>query len=336
MQGRIIKIFSDFYYADTSIGIVEAKLKSVLKKQKVDVCTGDFVELEQFDKSSMQAFIASVKKRTSVLSRPKVANLTQIIIVSALKEPDLNFEQLDRYIAHCEYHKIKPVLCFNKEDIEDSEDLKQKIIDIYSPLNYSIIFTSALQKTGLEELKPILKDNTTILCGSSGVGKSSLINAILHNANLKTNPVSDKTKKGIHTTRHCELLTTDKNSFIVDTPGFSQLKFDFLLPSEIKNLFVEFSKINPSCKYKNCLHIGEDGCSYQKLIQEMAVYRYESYKKFVTEAKEYEQKISKESVKIETKSKFNQNKIMTKISTKKRNLSRKTSKQKMYKEDIEQ
>lgn len=333
MIGRVVKIFSDFYYVETDNGLVEAKLRTVLKKQKAEVYTGDFVLLEQFDKNSMQAFISDIVERKTLISRPKVANVSQVIIVSALKEPDLNFEQLNRYIAHCEYHKIQPVLCFNKEDIEEFDDLKAKIIDIYVPLNYQVIFTSALTKTGLDEIEPILKDNTSILCGASGVGKSSLINAILNTSRQRTLPVSDKTKKGVHTTRHCELIEIEKNSFIVDTPGFSHLKFDFLLPYDIKNLFVEMKDYDFVCKYKDCLHISEDGCSYRQITDEMSESRYDSYKKFVLEAKEYEERISKESIKNEANVKYNQNRMMAKISNKKRVVSRKTAKQNMYKEE---
>ena len=333
MIGRVVKIFSDFYYVQTELGLVEAKLRSVLKKGKQDIYTGDFVELIQFDEKSMQAFILKTVNRVNLISKPKAANVTQVIIVSALKEPDLNFEQLDRYIAHCEYNKITPVLCFNKEDIQDNDILKQKITDIYSPLGYKIIFTSALKKTGLEELKPVLFDNTSILCGASGVGKSSLINAILNNCKLKTKAVSDKNKKGTHTTRHCELLKTDTNSYIVDTPGFSHLKFDFLLPYEVQKLFVEFSKYELNCKFKDCLHTGETGCSAVEIIENMAESRYQSYKKLLIEAKEYEKRISKESIKEEHNVKYNNNKIMTKISNKKRNLSRKTANQRLYKEE---
>ena len=334
MIGRVLKIFSDFYYVETEAGTVEAKLRTVLKKQKADVYTGDYVELEQFDKNSMQAFISNIVERKSLISRPKVANFTQVIIVSALKEPDLNFEQLNRYIAHCEYHKLTPVLCFNKEDIDDFDDLKAEIIDMYIPLGYQVIFTSALEKTGLEEIEPILKNNTSILCGASGVGKSSLINAILKTSKQRTLPVSDKTKKGVHTTRHCELIELEKDTFIVDTPGFSHLKFDFMLPYDIKNLFVEMQNKDFACKYKDCLHISEDGCGYREVIENMSEQRYDSYKKFVAEAKEYEERISKESIKNEANVKFNQNRMMAKISHKKRNLSRKTAKQNMYKEDI--
>ena len=131
MIGRIIKIFSDIYYVETDIGLIEAKLKTVLKKQNEDVFTGDFVELESIQENSKQAFINKVINRENLISRPKVANISQVIIVSALKEPDLNIEQLNRYIAHCEYHKIAPVLCFNKEDINDDDELKNKILSIY-------------------------------------------------------------------------------------------------------------------------------------------------------------------------------------------------------------
>ena len=335
MIGRVVKIFSDFYYVETDRGIVEAKLRTVLKKQKADVYTGDNVELEQFDENSMQAFISNIVERKSLITRPKVANVTQVIIVSALKEPDLNLEQLDRYIAHCEYHKLTPVLCFNKEDIDDFDNLKAELIDMYIPLGYQVIFTSALEKTGLDEIEPILKNNTSILCGASGVGKSSLINAILKTSKQKTLPVSDKTKKGVHTTRHCELIELEKDTFIVDTPGFSHLKFDFMLPYDVKNLFSEMKNYDFSCKYKDCLHLSEDGCSYKNIIENMSESRYESYKKFVAEAKEYEEKIKKESIKNEANVKFNQNRMMAKISNKKRVVSRKTLKQNMYKEDIE-
>ena len=139
MIGRVVKIFSDFYYVETQTGIVECKLRSVLKKQKEDVLTGDYVEIEQFDQGSMQAFISKVVERKNLISRPKVANISQVIIVSALKEPDLNFEQLDRYIALCEYHKIIPVLCFNKEDIQENSELRDEILNIYQPLNYKVV-----------------------------------------------------------------------------------------------------------------------------------------------------------------------------------------------------
>lgn len=334
MIGRVFKIFSDFYYVETEKGTVEAKLRTVLKKQKENVFTGDYVELEQFDENSMQAFIQKVVNRKNLISRPKVANISQVVIVSALKEPDLNFEQLNRYIAHCEYHNIQPVLCFNKEDINSDELLVEKVKNVFVDTGYQIIFTSALKRSGLEQLKDVLKQNTSIFCGASGVGKSSLINAILNVNKFRTLAVSEKLKRGVHTTRHCELINLENDSLIVDTPGFSHLKFDFLLPSQIENLFVEFKNKQFDCKFRNCLHIGEDGCGAESIINNMPPERYNSYKKFVSEAKMYESMISKKSIKQEANKKFDQNRIMTKISSKKRVLNRKTENQKFKKEEI--
>ena len=160
MQGKIIKIHSDFYYVDTQEGLIEAKLRDIIKKAKNHPYVGDEVLLESIEKNSKQAFISEILPRKSIIDRPKASNITQALIVSALKEPDLDFEQLDRFIAYCEYSKIKPVLCFNKDDLDDFTSLREEITQIYS--RYETVFTSALTKTGLDDLLPTLKNNTTL------------------------------------------------------------------------------------------------------------------------------------------------------------------------------
>lgn len=334
MQGKIVKIHSDFYYVDTKEGLIEAKLRDTIRKAKNHPFVGDNVELESIDKSSKQAFISNILPRTSIINRPKAANITQALIVSALKSPDLDFEQLDRFIAYCEYYKIKAVLCFNKEDLDDFSELREQIIETYK--KYYIVFTSALVKTGLEDLLPILKDNTTLLCGCSGVGKSSLLNALFDNLNLRTKQVSNKTQKGVHTTRHCELIKIDTNTFVVDSPGFSNLTFDFLLPTEIQKLYFEFDGHNIGCKFKDCLHINEAGCVFEELKETFAQSRFESYKKLVSEAKKFKEKIKVSTQKVEEKVKFNLNKKITKISSRKREISRKQNKQILQREDYDE
>lgn len=327
MQGQVYKIHSDFFYVNTDSGIFDCKLRDILKKQKQSILVGDFVILEQINENSKQAFISKIVKRQNFISRPRVANITQAIIVSSIKEPDIDFEQLNRYIALCEYHKIKPILCFNKSDLAKEDELTNKILNIYKPLGYETLVTSALEKIGIKELSKALLYNTSILCGSSGVGKSTIINTLSSKLEIKTKEVSSKTKKGVHTTRHCEIINISKNIAVVDTPGFSNLRFDFLMPNQIQDLFSEIKAKGKNCKFNNCLHTTETECSVKENLDKIDSSRYESYSKFVNEAIEYKNKITYGGNKIETKTKLNKNKVMTKISTKKRNISRKTNKQ---------
>lgn len=335
MRGQVYKIHSDFYYVQTEQGVFECKIREVLKKQKREVVVGDYVELEQINTDSAQAFISDIFERKNFIPKPRASNITQAIIVSSIKQPDLDFEQLNRYIAHCEYHNIEPILCFNKNDLLEEQDLIEKINKIYEELGYKILYTSALKKVGITPLLEILKGNTTIFCGSSGVGKSSIINMLSKNIDLKTKEVSTKTQRGVHTTRHCEIIPINSDSSVVDTPGFSNLKFNFLLPSEIQFLFKEIHKLASDCKFNNCLHTTESDCSVIGRIENIDNTRYESYLKFVEEAKEYKEKITNRGQKTESRTKVNKNKIMTKISTKKRNTARKTTNQdinKIYEE----
>lgn len=327
MQGQVYKIHSDFFYVNTDSGIFDCKLREILKKQKQSILVGDFVVLEQVNLDSKQAFISKMLKRNNFISKPKAANITQAIIVSSIKNPDIDFEQLNRYIALCEYHKIRPILCFNKNDLVKDEELINKIIDIYDPLGYKTLFTSALKKIGISELSETLKNNTSIFCGSSGVGKSSIINALSSKLEIKTKEVSSKTKRGVHTTRHCEIINISKNTAVVDTPGFSNLKFDFLMPNQIQDLFSEIKDKGANCKFNNCLHITEIDCNVIQNLDKIHSSRYESYSKFVNEALEYKNKITYSGNKIESNTKLNKNKVMTKISTKKRVTSRKTNRQ---------
>lgn len=197
--------------------------------------------MEAVTDSKEQAFICAILPRKNFLSRPKVANVSNAVIVASLKNPDLDFEQLNRYIALCEFHKIKPILCFNKSDLINDNKLIEEIKQIYAPLGYPIFYTSTLLNTGTKELAKTLNGEVSILCGSSGVGKSSIIN-ILSNGIfcLATKNVSAKTKRGVHTTRHCEIYNISENTSIVDTPGFQMLNLTFCCQKMFKNFFRNF------------------------------------------------------------------------------------------------
>lgn len=323
-EGQIYKIHSDFYYVDDGIRTHECKIREVLKKQKEKILVGDFVEFEN-------GVIKNIIERKNFIKRPSVANVDQVVIVSALKEPDLDLHQLNRYIALAKYYKIPAVLCFNKDDLKWDRHLRDKIKKIYEPLGYKISYTSATEHKGIKNFEKLLEGKTSVLCGNSGVGKSSLINAINPALNLRTKQVSEKTLRGTHTTRHCEIIKLNDVSRIVDTPGFSNVRFDFILPADVDLLFGDIKEFRDECKYSDCLHINEDGCNVLNNINKIDATRYESYLAFIDEAKEYKERIKYEGKKEEHSKKFVHNKHIAKISEKKRQSARNTLKQNIYK-----
>lgn len=327
-KGQIFKIHSDFYYVNSGGESYECKLREILKKQKQKVYVGDFVEFEN-------GAIENLLPRYNHIPRPSAANIDQVIIISAVKEPELSFSQLNRYIAFAKYHGIETVLCFNKNDLSNDDSTIEKVFSIYEPLGFDILFTSAIEGDGVDEFKELLKGKTSVLCGASGVGKSSLINAVSPaGINLRTKEVSKKTQRGIHTTRHCEIISIDADSRIVDTPGFSNLKFDFLLPGEVDSLFDEIYKYKNKCKFPDCLHLSESGCAVKAHLENIDETRYTSYKEFVEEAKDYKERVKYQGVKTETSHKKINNRTAAKISSRKRQRARNTVNQNIYK-DVE-
>ena len=337
MHNQILKIHSDFYYvkfADNA-EVFECKIREVLKKQKQKVLVGDFVQCTDVNLNKKTAIIEKILPRKNFLTRPSVANVEQVVIISSIKEPDLDFEQLNRYICLAKYHKIKTKLCFNKNDLSEDDSIIEKIFGIYEPLGFEIVFTSALEKLGIDDFTEILGSKTTVFCGNSGVGKSSLINSISPALNIRTKEVSEKTSRGTHTTRHCEIIEIKrgrKNIKLIDTPGFSNVKFDFLIPNEVDELFDEIKKHKSACKFKDCLHIQEEQCKVLENLDEIDISRYRSYLSFVQEAKGFKEKIKTQGTKKETSQKQDLNKQVAKISARKRQSARNTLKQNIYKD----
>ena len=325
MIGQVFKIHSDFYYVNFNNEVYECKIREVLKKQAQKILVGDFVEFDN-------GHILSIQPRKNYIPRPAVANVDQVVIVSAVKEPELDFLQLNRYIAFAEYYGLEVKLCFNKNDLSSDDSLIEKVFSIYEPLGYEIVFTSALEGFEIDTFSEIMKGKLSVLCGQSGVGKSSLINSLNPEFDLRTKTVSEKTLRGTHTTRHCEIMTISEDAKIIDTPGFSNLKFDFLLPIDVAKLFREFRPYHNTCKYQDCLHLHEDGCSILERLEEFSQERYNSYKEFVKEAKEYKEKVKYQGNKTESRYKQTHNKTAVKISANKRQGSRRTLKQDLYKE----
>ena len=327
---KVIKIFSDFYYVSYNGKLVECKLREVLKKSGLEPIVGDMVNIEEYNSNSNQAVITEVNPRINEIKRPNVANIEQIVIVTTIKNPAVSFTQIDRYLAQAKIFNINAVICVNKSDLISEAEAKE-IKKIYENIGYKIVFTSA-KNNDITELEKLLKNKTNIFSGMSGVGKTSLINSII-GENLKTNNISNKNFRGRHTTRHTEIFEFE-NSYIVDTPGFSLLKFDYIEPKKVEQLFDDISCFANKCKYSDCLHENEAECNVLKNSDKIFQSRLESYYAILKEAKVYRDKIKKQGKKNETKVKQVSDKSILKISTQKRAHSRKKLKQ-ILKNDAE-
>ena len=327
MQGQVYKIHSDFYYVkDDKNNILTCKVRDILKKQKENIVVGDIVELtDDF------TFINKLCKRKNFLLRTKVSNIDLALVVASFRKPDLNYTQLDRYLIYLKSRNIDCAICVNKEDLEGNPENKTtEIVRIYSKLGYKVFAISAKDKLNISEIIKFIKGKMVVLCGASGVGKTTLTNALIPKYSAKTNEVSSKTLRGRHTTRHCEII--EGNGFrMVDTPGFSFLKFDNILPDKLIELFDDLKKYKSRCKYSNCLHdVAQKGvCSIVDSLDKIEPSRYQSYLEFLEESLEYKNEISKKSIKKEGHVKKVSNKTYIKISKKKRDLSRKAAKQRI-------
>lgn len=274
MKGKIIKGIGGFYYVKTSEGLIECKARGKFRHKDMKPMVGDDVEIEV---SNGKGVIEDIFERKSQLIRPTVANVTQAFVVFAVKNPDINFDLLNRFLILCEHNNIEAVVCLNKVDLvseEEKEAIKQKIVDI----GYEVLYINAKKGTGVEKLREKLENNETVLCGPSGAGKSTLINTLTDKYHMETGEVSEKIGRGKHTTRHSELIDV-VGGYIVDTPGFSTLEVDFIEKEELRYSFPEFEEYNNLCKFRGCLHYKEPNCAVKNAVEEGKInkYRYDFY-----------------------------------------------------------
>ena len=274
MKGKIIKGIGGFYYIKTDEGIIECKARGKFRHKSLKPIVGDNVEIKI---ENGKGTIEDIEERSSELIRPTVANVTQAFVVFAIKNPDLNFDLLNRFLVLCESNNIKVIVALNKIDLvneEEKENLKKRI----NSIGYEVLFINAKRGIGVKDLKERLSNNVTVLCGPSGAGKSTLINTLTDKEHMETGEVSEKIGRGKHTTRHSELIEVS-DGYIVDTPGFSTLDVNFINKEELRYCFPDFEKFNNSCKYRGCLHYKEPGCAVKDAVEngEINKYRYEFY-----------------------------------------------------------
>ena len=288
MQGKIVKGIAGFYYVHVvESGLYECKAKGVFRKEKIKPLVGDIVEIDILDEEEKKGNIVEILERKNELIRPAVANIDQALVVFAVTKPKPHFNLLDRFLIMMESKDIPVILCFNKKDIATEPEI-QELKDIYESCDYQMVFTSALQKENVDELKELLRGKTTAIAGPSGVGKSSLINIFQPDANMETGSISEKIERGKHTTRHSELIWIEDDTYIMDTPGFSSLYTNEFEKEELKYYFREFEEYEGQCKFLGCDHIHEPNCAVKQALEEGKIHpvRYKNYIEMYNELKD--------------------------------------------------
>ncbi len=279
--GTIIKGIGGFYYVNTDNGLIECRAKGIFRKKGMVPLVGDFVEVELND-DGKTGVVAKIFDRHSVLIRPAVANVSQLMLVAALDFPKPNTYVLDKLIASAEYAGLKIVLCFNKSDLTEDMSLPE----LYQKAGFDVVVVSAAEDFNISTLKERLKDEVTVFAGNSGVGKSSILNRIMKNDMFETGKISDKTMRGRHTTRHSELAVLPFGGYIIDTPGFSSFELSST-EEDLPTLFREFENCVGECRFPDCRHLAEPDCKITAAVESGAISksRHESYKLLYEEIK---------------------------------------------------
>ena len=287
MQGKIIKGIAGFYYVYAEDGnTYECRAKGIFRKDKFKPLVGDNVDITVLDEKEQTGNITDILERKNELIRPAVANIDQAMIVFAVTDPEPNLNLLDRFLVTMEMQGVPAVICFNKMDLGTGER-ERELRQIYEAAGYSVYFTSANDKESVSMVRELLKGKTTALAGPSGVGKSSLTNQIQPEAAMETGAISEKIRRGRHTTRHSELFFVEPETFVMDTPGFSSIYVESLKPEELSGYFPEFEDFVPDCRFLGCVHVGERECGVKEAVKEgkLAASRYENYRLIYEELK---------------------------------------------------
>jgi ribosome biogenesis GTPase len=308
LHGRIIKGLSGFFTVDTNKGQIVAQVPGRLKKERkdTDIATvGDWVTVSVNKDGT--GTIEEVAERESVLSRTRpgahdtrrmaadreqvlVANPDQVVLVFAVKKPRPSMRKLDRFLVVAELNDLPAIINVNKVDLLESVDEARDMFRVYEDLGYDMIYTSAKTGEGIEELAGALQDKISVMTGSSGVGKSSLLNAIQPGLGLRVNEVSQATEKGLHTTRHAEMFPLDEGGYVVDTPGIRGLALFDIEPEELDAYFREMAPLVEQCRFSDCSHRHEPGCAVRAAVEagEISEERYDSYMRLREEHEQLE------------------------------------------------
>lgn len=293
IKGIVIKSTGNWYQVKSNDDVLQCRIVGKFRlNDKVltnPVAVGDEVEIEL--EGDHEGLIKIILPRKNYITRQSprqkhhlhllASNVDQAIVVATLVQPMLKQGFIDRFLLMTEPHDIPCMIVFNKSDLYGKEELElfEEYKSIYEVIGHRVLKVSALQGEGIGELKAWLKDNITFIGGQSGVGKSTLINAIQPNLDLRTTEISDYSGKGTHTTTFAEMHILDGGGMIIDTPGIKTLSFNNLELMDVAHNFKEFFELAKQCKYSDCLHRNEPGCAVKKAVELNAIHsiRYENY-----------------------------------------------------------
>ncbi|MCL4440915.1 MAG: ribosome small subunit-dependent GTPase A, partial [Firmicutes bacterium] len=261
VKGIVTKAYGGFYYVSGGGETLQCTLRGVLKHRKVDVRAGDRVAVMR---SSGGSVVEEVFPRKNALVRPPVANVDRVVMVFAVKDPDPSLMLLDRFLIQSGYEAVEPVICFNKTDL--LPDKVTDFIEAYVFAGYTVLRTSTRSGLGIEELRELLLEGVTVFAGPSGVGKSSLLNAVQPGLSLKTGEIGQKIKRGKHTTRHVELIPLESGGLVADTPGFSSLHLPEIEKGQLCFHYPEMERFISGCRFTGCLHRVEPDCAVKEAV----------------------------------------------------------------------
>ena len=280
-QGIIVKSIGGLYFTESSDTVYECKARGVFRNKGIVPCVGDIAEFEN-------GVITRILPRKNHIIRPPLANLDQLIFVTSVTQPAPNLLILDKFIAVAEYQNIEPVIVLTKIDLESCDN----IFDIYQRAGIQVYVIDYENDDPAEQIRQLLRDKISAFTGNSGAGKSTLLNEVCGDFNIPTGEISQKLGRGKHTTRHSELFRLEKDSYILDTPGFTALEPEAMEKEELRFCFPEFDPYEGSCKFQGCIHDREPGCAVKEAVEDgkISKERYESYISFFRELKERERR----------------------------------------------
>jgi len=292
-HGIIFKGIGGFYYVRRDGVLYECKARGKFKNDKIIPMVGDYVTISVYDEENKLGMIEQIHERKNSLIRPVVANVDQAIVVFSIKDPMPNITLLDKMVVLAENSGLEVIICFNKSDLDISFDF-DNYKKIYENAGYQVVRTCAITKDGVDDLLKLLANKINVFSGPSGVGKSSLLNAIEDFA-VEIGELSLKIKRGKHTTRHSELFELKNGGIIVDTPGFTSLSVSEIEPDRLSSYFPEFKQHAENCRFDNCLHLNEPGCEVKHAMetQLIAKVRYDAYVYIYKEILEQRRKLNK-------------------------------------------